>query len=82
MVIIIYAIEKMVDEALADSVGAGQRLFHGVGVFVDYREQHPRLPIRRRRCFPLSITIKSLSCRLRPDAEKFAAAVRSNRPSI
>jgi hypothetical protein len=26
----------------------------------------------------LSITIKSLSCRLRPDAEKFAAPVRSN----
>jgi hypothetical protein len=30
----------------------------------------------------LSITIKSLSWRLRPDAEKFAAPVRSNRPSI
>ena len=30
----------------------------------------------------LSITIKSLSCRLSPDAEKFAAPVRSHRPSI
>jgi hypothetical protein len=30
----------------------------------------------------LSITIKSLSCRLSPDAEKFAAPVRSNLPSI
>jgi hypothetical protein len=30
----------------------------------------------------LSITIKSLSCRFSPDAEKFAAPVRSNRPSI
>ena len=29
-----------------------------------------------------SITIRSLSCRLRPDAEKFAAPVRSNLPSI
>jgi len=28
-----------------------------------------------------SITIKSLSCRLRPDAENFAAPVRSNRQS-
>jgi hypothetical protein len=30
----------------------------------------------------LSITIKSLSCRLSPDAEKFAAPVRKKRPSI
>ena len=30
----------------------------------------------------LSITIKSLSCRFNPEAEKFAAPVRSNRPSI
>ena len=30
----------------------------------------------------LSITIKSLFWRLRPDAEKFAATVQSNRPSI
>ena len=30
----------------------------------------------------LSITIKSLSCRFSPDAEKFAAQVRSNLPSI
>ena len=28
------------------------------------------------------ITIRSLSCRLRPDAEKFAAPVRNNRPSL
>src|ERR1700730_13953779 len=31
---------------------------------------------------PVSITIRSLSCRLRPEAEKFAAPVRSNLPSI
>jgi len=30
----------------------------------------------------LSITIKSLFCRFNPEAEKFAAAVRSYRPSI
>jgi hypothetical protein len=30
----------------------------------------------------LSITMKSLFSRLSPDAEKFAAPVRSNRPSI
>jgi hypothetical protein len=30
----------------------------------------------------LSITIKSLSCRFNPEAEKFAAPVRSKRPSI
>jgi hypothetical protein len=30
----------------------------------------------------LSITIKSLSWRFNPEAEKFAVPVRSNRPSI
>jgi hypothetical protein len=30
----------------------------------------------------LSITIKSVSWRFNPEAEKFAAPVRSNRPSI
>jgi hypothetical protein len=42
----------------------------------------PKLRLKLAAASRLSITIKSLSCRLRPDAEKFAAPVRSNRPSI
>jgi hypothetical protein len=41
-----------------------------------------KLRLKLAAATALSITIKSLSCRLRPDAEMFAAPVRSNCPSI
>ena len=43
-----------------------------------YRALKPR--VNTRDASGLSITIKSFSCRLRPDAEKFAAPVCSNHP--
>jgi hypothetical protein len=41
-----------------------------------------KLRLKEAPAAALPITTKSLSCRFSPDAEKFAAPVRSNRPSI
>lgn len=79
---------KVVCRPLNRGCAAGSR-FRGAGQLWPASERASPLANRASKlCLKaaaasvLSITIKSLSCRLRPEAEKFAAPVRSNRPSI
>jgi hypothetical protein len=58
------------------------RIFIGGAKDRRLRDEAHSLDLSEHETPALSITIKSLSWRLRPDAENFAAPLRINRPSI
>src|SRR5208337_4246519 len=78
---------RLISAKILDELKAGER---EVGCTLNKRSPLPHLsPVANRAsnarlnawaASALSITIKSLSCRLRPDVEKFAAPVCSNHP--
>jgi hypothetical protein len=72
---------RSIKTTLSRIIPSPAQLFHAKRQDLTAGKSILKIVLERCRC-PSTLDYKSLSCRLSPEAEKFAAPVRSTRPSI